>query len=640
MKINLIPETEFRRIWASDMPGSLKLSVIADMCRANTLAVIKRAGSGHIGSSFSSMDIMVTLFYSVMNTVKKGIEHQDRDIFYSSKGHDAPAFYSVLYSAGILAEDQFINLRRINGVCGHPDIRTPGVEANTGSLGMGISKAKGFAMAKKLSGNGGRIFVLTGDGEFQEGQIYEALQTAFHHRIGNLTVIMDHNKVQSDKKVSEICALANLEEKIRAFGWKVERCDGHESETLQSGLKSLEGAKDIPKLLIADTIKGKGVSFMEHTADMEKNNGLYVWHSGAPDNGSFETGYAELADRVNSVLATSGLEQLRFRDITPQSVNTKTTESESLPETFGKELVRIATKKRKVVVLDCDLASDCGLRAFEEKFPERFVENGIAEQDMVSMAGGLALQGFIPVVNSFGAFLASRANEQIYNNATENTKIVYVCHYAGLFPAGPGYSHQSVRDISLFKSLPEIEILQPCNARETEMALRYCICEAKSATMLRLFLGKTPGMIKLPDDYVFKKGRGAVIQQGRDCVIFAYGPVMLTEALKTAVLLNKQGITAKIINMPWLNKIDSQWLKSEIGATEHVYVMEDHAPSGGVIDLLHANSSVCKDMRLRQFAVCGLPAWGLPDEVLRHHGLDAERIASEIVSDLSRKQVG
>ena len=185
------------------------------MCRANAIATVKRAGSGHLGSSFSSLDIVTALYFAEMNITEVGISHPDRDIYFSSKGHDAPGHYAVLYAMGIISEELFINLRRHGGTHGHPDVSIPGIEANSGSLGMGISKAKGMAWAKKSKGSGGRVIVMTGDGELQEGQIWESLQTTAHQKINNLTVIVDFNKFQSDKALKHIIDLGDLEAKVR-----------------------------------------------------------------------------------------------------------------------------------------------------------------------------------------------------------------------------------------------------------------------------------------------------------------------------------------------------------------------------------------------------------------------------------------
>lgn len=636
-KITLIPVTELQRVHDSSIDKYEKLALLADMCRANTLAAIKHAGSGHIGSSFSSLDIVTTLYYSIMNTVKVGLQNSDRDIYFSSKGHDAPGLYAVLYSLGILSKEKFTRLRRIDGTPGHPDIETVGVEANTGSLGMGISKGRGMAFAKRMLGNKGRVFVMIGDGELQEGQIYESLQNAVQQRVTELYVIVDHNKVQSDKLVSDISDLGDCAARFRAFGWHVARCNGHDFEQLERTLVSLQGIKDKPKILIADTIKGKGVSFMEHPAALQAGAGLYRWHSGAPDDPSFVSAHQEIIARINLRFERNGLPCLEFENFPESETTPRVITRESVGEAYGEALAEIASERRDVIVLDADLAADCRLRSFEKKYPERLIESGIAEQDMVSMAGGLALQGFLPVVNSFGAFLAARANEQIYNNCTEQKKIVYVCHYAGLLPAGPGHSHQSVRDISLFASLPNMLIVQPANALETRMLLEYCIQQARESCMMRLIIGPSPGKIVLPPDYKLKLGCGVTMVPGDDVVIFAYGPVMLHEALRAAEILQEKKIGAKIVNMPWLNRIDTEWLQATINGNRAIYVLEDHSPVGGLGDhMLDAMSFIRRsgEAKFRKLGVTGVPACGTPAEVLSHHRLDALSIAQRVREDL------
>jgi transketolase len=446
IEIRLIPEKEFKRVREANIDKYAKLQLLSDMCRANAFATVKRAGSGHLGSSLSSLDIVSALYFAEMNIAEVGISHPDRDIYFSSKGHDAPGHYAVLYAMGLVPEEQFINLRRHGGTHGHPDVSIPGIETNSGSLGMGISKAKGMAWAKSANGGAGRVIVMTGDGELQEGQIWESLQTTAHQKINNLLVIVDFNKFQSDKAIPHIIDLMNLETKFKAFGWHVERCNGHDFAALENMFANLKSIIDKPKVLIADTVKGKGISFMEGPAELPDEKFLYQWHAGAPDDDSFEAGYRELSEGINNRLENVGLQTVTTEIIeTREKHRTRLKDTaEKVVNAYGEALVEVGSTNDKMVVLDADLSADCGLRPFENTFPERFIENGIAEQDMVSMAGGLALQGLLPIVNSFGVFLASRANEQIYNNATENTKIIYVCHYAGIIPAGPGRSHQSV----------------------------------------------------------------------------------------------------------------------------------------------------------------------------------------------------
>lgn len=633
VRILLIPLEEFRRVSEGAVGKYEKLALLADMCRANTLATVKLAGSGHLGSSFSSLDIVTMLYYSEMNTVRVGLDDPNRDIYFSSKGHDAPGLYSVLFSLGILPEERFLKLRRLGGTFGHPDVSVPGIEANTGSLGMGVSKAKGMAWAKKARGWGGRVFVMTGDGELQEGQIYEALQTAVHHRLNNLVIIVDHNKVQSDKPVSEITDLRDLEAKFRAFGLHVARCDGHDFTELDKAFEEFGGVTDKPKVLIADTIKGKGVSFMEHPAALRDGGGLYRWHAGAPDDGSFMAAAHEILKRIEERMRRLGLRPLKLEEVPAEERQASLVSREYVADAFGEALVEIGARHEDLVVLDADLSADCRLRAFEQRYPQRFIENGIAEQDMVSSAGGLARLGFLPVVNTFANFLAARANEQIYNNACEGTRIIYVCHYAGLIPAGPGASHQSVRDISLFATLPGFTIIEPCNAAETRWALEYCVHEAEGSSVLRLVVGPSPRVISLPEGYCLSPGRGVALTEGEDAVLFAYGPVMLHEALVAAEVLARDGFMLKVVNMPWLNRVDPAWLRETVGACGQICVLDDHSPVGGLGDfLLNAASEagLLEGRKFLKFGVEGFPACGTPQQALRYHGLDGPTLARRL----------
>ncbi|MCE7873441.1 1-deoxy-D-xylulose-5-phosphate synthase [bacterium CPR1] len=624
----LIPAEEFTRVRAS-VPDDLQL--IADMCRANTLMSVKRAGSGHLGSSLSSIDIATFLYYEELNTVELGFLHPDRDVYFSSKGHDVPAQYAILHSLGLLDTTKFINLRRQSGTPGHPDVRVAGIEANTGSLGMGVSKGKGFAWAKRFTGRGGRVVVMTGDGELQEGQNYEAFHTAVAQKLTNLIVVVDANELQSDKLCREICDLGDIRAKLASFGWYVLECDGHDFDALRKAFREAATVVDRPKFLIARTIKGRGISFMEHPQALQADGGVYRWHSGAPDDDSYTRAHQELLEKIQSRAASHSLPKVRLEAVSSPAPAPACTH-ESVIEAYGKSLRRLVSELPEVVVLDADLSADCRVRGIEVDLPERFIENGIAEQDMVSMAGGLALAGYLPVVNSFAAFLAARANEQIYANNTEGRKIVYACNYAGVLPAGPGHSHQSVRDISLLASLPDLAIFQPCNAVETDLGLTYLLKEFGSSAAIRLYLGMSPGAINLPPGYQVELGKGSLLKAGEQAWILAYGPVLVWEALRAATILAPE-FSVGVVNVPWLNRIDLEWLESIVGQARQIFVLEDHAPFGGLATTLllevHRTSRML-DCRVHQFAVRGVPDCGSAQDVLKFHGLDAETIAREI----------
>ena len=338
MELKIIPKEEFDRIWRSDIDKFEKLQLFADMCRFNAFVEVKKAGSGHLGSSLSAMDMIVYLYMQEMNTMAVGLESTERDIYFSSKGHDVPGLYSLLFSLGVIPLERLMKLRRFGGLDGHPEVRVPGIEANSGSLGMGIAKGKGMAWAKEVQKNGGRVFVLTGDGEFQEGQIFESLQATVSQKINNITVIIDRNKFQTDMLVDEINSIEDLKEKVSAFGWHVEKCNGHDFRDIYKTFDKIRDIKDKPKFIIADTIKGKGISFMEEPYTSEDGITMYKWHSGAPDDDHFDKGVAELQDRLNTTSKKLGLGDLRFIIAEEYNKITSSVSTEFVKNAYGEAL--------------------------------------------------------------------------------------------------------------------------------------------------------------------------------------------------------------------------------------------------------------------------------------------------------------
>jgi transketolase len=654
-RLELIPPGEFARVADAAVDPDLRLGLLADMCRFNALTAVKRAGSGHLGSTFSSLDLVAHLLWERLDVREVGFDSPDRDVFFSSKGHDVPGLYAALNALGVVPTERLLRLRRLDGLDGHPDVGVPGIEANSGSLGMGISKARGIAWAKRHLGRGGQVVVMTGDGELQEGQNWEALQAASHQRVGRLLVVVDRNELQSDRPTEEILAIESLEAKLRAFGCRVVTCDGHDHATLRIAFAKLAEHDDgAPGVLLARTVKGKGVSFMEHPAALAEGSGTYRWHAGAPDDETFERAARELREGIADRIAAMGLEPPAY-DAVPPLEDTAGTSLQGEPESgagarraplretseyvaaaYGEALLELAAREPRLVVLDADLASDCRVRAFELAEPDRFVENGIAEQDMVSMAAGMARHGLIPVVNSFASFLASRANEQIYNQASERTKVVYAMHYAGLIPAGPGKSHQSLRDASLMAAIPGVAVVHPCNGDETRALVEWAVLEAEESVAIRLAIGPSPRTIALPAGYAPVPGVGATLRDGGDAAVVSYGPVMLHEALTAAELLAADGIDVAVVAMPWLDRVDPGWLAETLGGVREVLVVEDHAPVGALGDTLRRSLAELPDPPVLDVAgVEGWPACGTPVEALRFHGLDGASLAARVARSLA-----
>ena len=302
-------------------------------------------------------------------------------------------------------------------------------------------------------------------------------------------------------------------------------------------------------------------------------------------------------------------------------------------------LVKLAKKNKKFIVLDADLSDDLGLKKFSDLYPKRFVQNGIAEQDMVSMAGGIALNGLLPIVNSFASFLTSRANEQIYNNATENTKIIYLSLYAGLLPAGAGKSHQSLRDISLLSSIPNFRIFQPLNYIEVFKILNHCIFKEKNNCAIRLSIGPPPKeVIETTNDISFQNGKGSILRRGKKVLIFAYGQYIIREVLKLNKILNKKKIIPKIINMSCLNNFNKEWLKSVTRDCKYIFAIDDHSIVGGLGDNLQSELNNLRLLKNKFYFKIGLdkfPKCGTIDEVLKFHKLDSVSLSKNILKKIS-----
>jgi transketolase len=630
-QLSYIPKSEFDYFRTLTGPETTRLELFATACRLNCLYMIAQAGSGHIGTSFSAMDIMATLQAKVLQGVDGELQ-KTRDVFFSSKGHDVPARYAVLIGSGLLDFDNIHTLRRLNGLPGHPDVETPYSYTNTGSLGMGISKARGMALARRRQGKQGHIFVLTGDGELQEGQFWESLQPTANRGLDEITVIVDHNKFQSDTWVSKVSDLGDLEKKIAAFGWDVKRFDGHHFPQLCALLPPPAKKTGRPRLLIADTVKGKGVSFMEHTSAKPPHDRLYAYHSGAPSAEDYKKGLEELQTRVDQLLSVLGGRALQLTSVTKEAAK-PTPGLQRLIPAYADALVKAGEENPNLVVLDADLAKDTGLIPFEQKFPDRFYECGIAEQDMVSQASGMALSGLLPVVHSFACFLSDRPNEQLYNNATEQTKIIYAGSLAGLVPSGPGHSHQCVRDIDALAAMPGMVLVEPSCEQETRMVVEFATKGTKESVYIRLVSIPCDIPYQLPEKYQLKVGQGVTLRDGKDVVIVAYGPVLLPEACKAADTLAKEKISVKVINFPWLNRVDAGWLETAVADYPVLLMLDNHFLIGGQGELLLAALAKCpttKKQKRLHLGVDGIPRCGTNTEVLQAHGLDAASLAQQI----------
>jgi len=584
---------------------------IAYAARINILSSIKAAGSGHIGTSFSSIE-SILIARKLLNDLKE-VEPKLETVFFSSKGHDAPAIYAAMHAQGEITDELLFRLRRLNGLPGHPEIDTPGIPTNTGSLGMGISKAKGFIYANRIKSLDSRVIVLLGDGELQEGQIWESLPGAARDNLNELTVIVDDNQIQSDTWVSRTSPLGNLKSRVEGSGWKFLECHGNDLASLTSVLKNKQ---ELPTFILAKTVKGAGINSM---MSFSANGKFYKYHSGSLDDSNYDASISELMFRMNNkiqptIKVDSAQELIVESDQWPKS----------RPESFVTAWSEILTQKMgrhpELVVLDADLSYDTGTFLARESFPDRYIQAGIAEQDMVSVAGTLALSGLTPVVHSFATFLSMRPTEQIFNNLTERTRIIYCGFLAGLIPAAPGFSHQAVTDVGIFLSLPGIDVIEPSCVDELNASLEFALASHQS-TYIRVNSIGNPERTTQID---FTPGVGVRRRLGNEIAFIASGTTMLAQAFEAADLLSAEGIEASIYSYPFLgSKLDKDFLLSLEGYSR-IIVLENHLPALGNF---HAFHEALPSKNVIRVGLNELPKNGRNGEVLNFHKLDAENIS-------------
>ena len=263
------------------------LKDIAKQMRADIVTMLAAAGSGHPGGSLSACDIIAVLYFDKMNIDPENVEWPDRDRFVLAKGHAAPALYAALAERGFFPREDLVTLRKsYSHLQGHPNMNTtPGVEMSTGSLGQGLSVANGMALAGRLDNRDYYVYCLMGDGEIQEGQVWEAAMSASHYGLDHVIAFVDHNHLQIDGNNDDVMTVNPIEDKFRAFGWNVMTIDGHDYQAISDAIDAAKAQKGKPTVIVAETIKGKGVSFMENQVG---------WHGVAPTQEQAEKALAEI----------------------------------------------------------------------------------------------------------------------------------------------------------------------------------------------------------------------------------------------------------------------------------------------------------------------------------------------------------
>ena len=619
--------------------GNLKenpsnLPLIADLIRFNTLLSVARAGTGHLGASLSIVEMLTEIYFRSFKFDPKTKDNKDRDIFILSKGHAAPSLYAVLAAKGYFDTARLDKLRRIGGLAGHCDISTPGIEANTGSLAMGLSKAVGYALAKKRFNHKGNVIVIVGDGELQEGQCWEAFLSAASFKLNNLYIIIDDNDVQTDQYTKNIVRYGNLVSAFKDLGYSVFEGTGQNIKDINKAFTWLKSQKNKPKVFYAHTLKGQGISYMEHPKVLKNSEDRYIWHNKPPDLVKLKNALDEIFSRIEIPLHILGYTWDLNHSLTsiPKEPMQQGIMGDSLTKGFSQALLKLAEQNSKIVVLDGDLEEDCGFIPFHEKYPKRFFEMGIMEQNLVSVACTFGRAGYIPVISTYAAFLTSRANEQIYNLASEGVKALIVGNMSGVIPATPGKSHQAFRDISCMKNIPGITMYQPVSSDDVKNILsRYLKNDFGKILYLRLSMASSPENIKTPEKNI-EFGKTQLIRSGKNAIIIGIGPVVLGEALEAAKILSLQKISLEVRNHPWLIDFDKNDFRTIAMRNLPLILVEDHYIKGGFAESLLSFLNINKIgfPKIAHFGLKDFPQTGFRDESLKEFGLYKDKISEKV----------
>ncbi len=653
-----------------------ELQAAAAEMRAMDLISIFAAGSGHPGGTLSVMDIAAALYLNVLNHDPANPAWPGRDRVFWSAGHKAPALYVALGRARYFSLDDVVLLRQLgSGFEGHPNwLKVPGVEISSGSLGQGLGAAVGSALAAKLHGSPYRVYTIMGDGEQQEGSIWEAAMAAGHHKLDNLCGIVDVNRLQIDGWVKDVMNVEPLADKYAAFGWNVISVDGHDIEQLLDAFIRAGETTGRPTVILAATVKGKGVSFMENEAS---------WHGTAPKKEQLDKALNELLppdfprERVEALLkhaATNAAEVARkAKEGIPKfaseywwnSRNDMKVDMDPTRMGFGRGLER-AGEDPRVVTLHADISGSIRITDFENKHPERnnrVFSVGIAEQNMMSVAAGLAREGLIPVTGTYGVFASGRAWDQIRTTICYSNLNVKIAGAHGGISVGPdGATHQALEEITLTSILPNMHVVVPCDSVETQKATEYSLLSLQGPCYLRFAREATPIVSKADTPYEFGvanviryrgvktkfldafdtfKGPGYQ-SEDEQVAIIACGP-MIPEAMRAAWLLKEEyGIETRIVNVHTVKPLDIATVLRAADETRVVVTAEEHQVGGFGNIVAGAILQHRKNFRLPlQLAMVGVAdRFGISGnswELMQYFGLTAEHIAKRVLDLVDKR---
>ena len=596
-----------------------ELRELGQQFRVDSIRPAAVAKSGHPTSGMSAADLMAVLVANHLQYDYGDPKNAANDRLIFSKGHASTLYYAILRAVGAISDDELLTYRKFGSMLeGHPTPIIPWVDVATGSLGQGLPIGVGMGLAAKfLDRLPSHVWVLCGDSEMAEGSMWEAFEHASHYELDNLTAIIDVNRLGQRGETMIGWNTGVYVERARAFGWNAIEVDGHDVEEIDRAYKEAAETKGRPTVIVARTIKGKGVKAVE---DKEG------WH-GKP-----------LDDPEGAIKELGGIRNIHVEVAKPDPAEAHTFPNGTLElpryelgqevatrKAYGEALAALGTARGDVVALDGEVSNSTFAEIFKGAHPDRFFEMYIAEQQLVAAAVGLHARGWNAFGSTFAAFF-SRAYDFVRMAAISRVNLRLAGSHAGVSIGEDGPSQMALEDIASLRAIHSSVVLHPCDANQTAKLVAE-MADTEGIVFLRTLRPNTP-VIYGPDEE-FEVGGSKVVRSSEDDNVTIVGiGVTVHEALEAAATLDDEGISARVIDAYSVKPIDADTLQAAAEATGRIITVEDHFPEGGLGDaVLAALAEKDEHPHVLKLAVREMPRSGKPDELLNAYGIDAEHIA-------------
>jgi transketolase len=599
------------------------LNGVARKLRRLVIRMTTEAGSGHPTSCLSCADIVAALFFHEMRWDPGDAEARNVDAFILSKGHAAPILWAALHEAGAIAEDP-LSLRKIDSTLeGHPTPVNPWIKVATGSLGQGLAAANGIALANRLDQIDARTYCLLGDGECSEGSVWEAAQFASLNQLSNLVAIVDVNGLGQSAPTPYHHDTGTFARRFAAFGWPVIEIDGHDMAAILDALQFSHNQG--PTAIIARTVKGKGVSFLEDASG---------WHGKPLDREKMERALAELGDAEVELRVEPqriGQSPRPRHPKAPRHIKVGYRDEQvATRQAYGSALEKLGELEPGIVCLDGDVMNSTGAESFAKRFPERFFQGYIAEQNMVGTALGLAASGKIPYVATFACFLTRAYDFIRMAQYSRPRHLVFCGSHAGVSIGEDGPSQMGLEDMAMFRALLHSIVLYPADAVSAER-LTEAAAHADGIVYIRTTRPKT--QVIYGDDENFPIGGSKTLRSSEhDQLTIVAAGITVHEALAAHESLQEKGIPTRVIDAYSVKPVDAKTLTSAAQETGQIVVVEDHAIDGGLGD---AVSAVIRSTRstapVHRLGIMQLPRSGKKEELLDRYGISRKAITEKVL---------